>query len=173
VVVGLSMGGYIALAMARRYAQRITGLLLADTKAGPDSEEAKQGRAQNITRARAEGVTAVFDGMRPKVFGPSSDEKVIEELRTIASQQTPSATIAALEMMRDRPDATPLLASISVPTTIVVGTNDGATPPSEAEIMHRGIKNSRLITIEGAGHFTNVERPDEFNRALRELLERL
>ncbi len=170
VVVGLSMGGYVALSFARRHPGKLAGLLLADTRAGADSDEAKQGRVANIERVRREGVAAVFDAMRPKVFGPNSTREVIEELRGLAAAQSPDGVAAALAMMRDRPDATPELEGICVPTTIVVGTNDAATPPSEAEIMHRAIPSSKLVTIEGAGHFTNVERPDAFNRALLELL---
>lgn len=170
VVVGLSMGGYVALSFARRFPARLAALLLADTKAGPDNDEAKQGRAANIERVRREGVPAVFDAMRPKVFGPNSTHEVIEELRGLAAAQSPDGVAAALAMMRDRPDATRELPRVQVPTTIVVGTADAATPPSEAEIMHRGIPSSKLVTIEGAGHFTNVERPDEFNREVLELV---
>jgi len=171
IVVGLSMGGYVALAFARRHAKRLSGLLLADTKAGADSEEAKQGRAANIERAEKEGVKAVFDAMRPKVFAKDSDPAVIKSLRDLAKQQSVHATKAALTMMRDRPDATEDLASIAVPTHVVVGTEDAATPPSDAEIMARAIPGAQLHTINGAGHFTNVERPDEFNRVLVQLMQ--
>lgn len=170
VLVGLSMGGYVVLAFARRHGQRLLGLVLADTKAGADNDEAKQARAANIERARHDGVVAVFDAMRPKVFAAESDHTVIEELRGLAAAQSPQGVVAALAMMRDRPDATATLESIQVPTTIVVGSKDLATPPSEAEIMARAIQGARLVTIEGAGHFTNLERPDVFNRALLELV---
>lgn len=170
VIVGLSMGGYVALALARRHPQKLAALLLADTKAGADTEEAKRGRAANIERTDKEGVVAVFDAMAPKVFAPNTDRTLIESLRGLAAAQSPHGTKAALAMMRDRPDATPGLASIAVPTRVVVGTADAATPPSEAQIMARAINGAELITIDGAGHFTNVERPEEFNRVLVELL---
>lgn len=170
VVAGLSMGGYVAMAFARRHASRLAGLLLADTKAGPDNDEAKKGREANIERARNEGAVAVFDAMRPKVFTPRTDRAHVEELRAIAASQSTEGVVAALEMMRDRPDATGALADIHVPTTIVVGSDDAATPPSEAEFMARAIAGAKLVSIEKSGHFSNVEGASEFNRALLELL---
>lgn len=172
VVVGLSMGGYIALALARRHPSRLAALLLADTKAGADNDDAKAARGQNIERTLHEGVIAVFDAMRPKVFAETSDHTNIEELRGLAAAQSPEGVVAALAMMRDRPDATRELASIKVPTTIVVGKEDAATPPSEAEVMARAIPGAELVTIEGAGHFSNVDRPADFNRALLDLVSR-
>ena len=173
VVVGLSMGGYIAMAFARMHSRRLAGLLLADTKAGADNDEAKKGRDANIERARTEGVVAVFDAMRAKVFAPESDPAHVAELRALAASQSPEGVVAALEMMRDRPDATSALANIHVPTTIVVGGKDAATPPSEADVMARAIPGARLVLIEDSGHFSNVERADEFNRALLDLLTRV
>jgi 3-oxoadipate enol-lactonase len=170
VVCGLSMGGYVALAFARRHGSKLAALLLADTKAGPDNDEAKKGRDANIERAHREGVPAVFDAMRAKVFTTTSAHEHIEELRALAAAQSPSGVASALAMMRDRPDATRDLETIQAPTTIVVGSEDAATPPSEAQIMARAIQGAKLVTIEGAGHFTNIERPDEFNRAHLELV---
>jgi pimeloyl-ACP methyl ester carboxylesterase len=108
--------------------------------------------------------------MAQKVFTPSTDRDVIQTLRAIASEQSPLAAKAALAMMRDRPDATDSLPSIAVPTRVVVGTADAVTPPSDAEFMARAIPGAQLVSIEGAGHFSNVERPEEFNRVLLDLL---
>jgi pimeloyl-ACP methyl ester carboxylesterase len=171
IVVGLSMGGYIALAFARRHANKLAGLLLADTKASPDNDEAKKGRAANIERAEKEGVKAVFDAMKPKVFAKDTDPAVIKSLRELSKKQSVHATQAALQMMRDRPDATESLAAITVPTRIVVGTEDAVTPVADAEVMARAIRGASLHKINGAGHFTNVERPEEFNRVLLQLMQ--
>ena len=130
----------------------------------------KKGRAANIERVEKEGVKAVFDAMRPKVFAKTTDPAVIKTLRDLAKQQSVHATQAALAMMRDRPDATEGLGAMSVPTRVVVGTEDGATPPSDAEVMARAIPGATLTRIENAGHFPNVERPEEFNRVLLELV---
>lgn len=170
VVVGLSMGGYIALALVRRHGSRVAALLLADTKAGADNDEARAGRQANIKRARDEGVVAVFDAMRPKVFAPHSQQAHVDELRAIAATQTPSGVVAALAMMRDRPDATRELGRIQMPTTVVVGTHDVVTPPSEAEIMAHAIPGAKRVSIENSGHFSNLEGAAEFNRALADLM---
>jgi pimeloyl-ACP methyl ester carboxylesterase len=161
IVCGLSMGGYVALAMHHRRADRIAGLILCDTKAGPDDEEAKKGRAANIERARKEGPGAVFDAMAAKVLASQSHAP---KLRAIAASQETEAVVAALEAMRDRPDATPGLSAIEVPTRIVVGSDDRVTPLAEAEKMARAIKGSVLHVVEGAGHFSNIEQPEAFRR---------
>ncbi|MGZ3422813.1 MAG: alpha/beta fold hydrolase [Polyangiales bacterium] len=162
IVCGLSMGGYVALAMHRRHRTRIAGLILADTKATPDDDEAKKGRAANIVRARSEGPGAVFDAMAPKVL---ASQEHAPAMRTIAASQDPEAIVAALEAMRDRPDATAELSAIEVPTRIVVGSDDRVTPLADAERMARAIGNATLHVIEGAGHFSNIERPEAFRHA--------
>ncbi|MBI2391279.1 MAG: alpha/beta fold hydrolase [Deltaproteobacteria bacterium] len=169
IAVGLSMGGYVALALARRHPQRLAGLVLADTRASGDTEEAKQGRAVNIERARKQGVAAVFDAMST-AWPPNADRMHIEEMRSLSAAQNPAGVIAALEMMRDRPDATPTLGQIRVPTRVIVGSADGLTPPSLAEIMTRSIPGAQQVIIEGAGHFTNIERSAEFDQVLLDLV---
>jgi len=171
IVVGLSMGGYVAMAFARRHPERLAGLLLADTRSSGDTDDAKQGRAANIERARREGSVAVFDAMT-KAWPSAPDPAHVAEMRAIASDQSAEGVIAALEMMRDRPDATPRLAEIRVPASIIVGREDELTPPPLAEIMARAIPGATLHVLEGAGHFTNVERPAEFDAVLLNLVHR-
>lgn len=172
IVVGLSMGGYVALALARRAQAKLGGLVLADTRAGADSEAARQGRAANVERARAGGGAAVFAAMRPNVFAHGAQPEVVDQLAAIAADQRAEGVIAALEAMRDRPDATPWLASLALPTTVVVGAEDALTPPSEAELLARAIPGARLVTIPGAGHLSNVENAPAFDEALRAAIER-
>jgi 3-oxoadipate enol-lactonase len=162
VICGLSMGGYVALALHRGHRERVQGLVLADTKAGPDGEEAKKGRALNIERAENEGVAAIFDAMAPKAFSANARAHVIAELRAIAESQDPEAAIAALEAMRDRPDATPELETIRARTRVVVGTEDQITPPAESENMTLAIASATFYRVEGAGHFSNAEQPEGF-----------
>lgn len=171
IVVGLSMGGYVSLAFARRHAARMAGLLLADTRSSGDTEEGKQGRNTNIERARREGSAAVFDAMT-KAWAPNPDPAHVAEMRAMAASQSVDGVIAALEMMRDRPDGTSRLPEIRVPTSVVVGGADDLTPPSLAEIMARAIPGATLHVFDGAGHFTNVERPAEFDRVLLDLVRR-
>ncbi len=170
ILVGLSLGGYVALAFARRHPARLAGLLLSDTKAGPDSAEAKAGRAVNMERARREGAAAVFEAMAPKLLPRDAPPAVLDELRAFAAAQAPEGVVAALEAMRDRPDATPTLSSIRVPTRVVVGSEDQATPPAEAEILARGIPGATLTVIADVGHFPNVERPERFDEVLLDLV---
>ena len=170
VLVGLSMGGYVALAFARRHPAMLAGLLLADTKATADSDEARTARQANIERARREGVEAVFDAMLPKLSKRSMRAKVVAELRAMAREQSVDGVVAALSAMRDRPDATADLDAIAVPTRVVVGVDDGVTSIADAQAIASRIRGAKLVEIDGAGHFANVDNPLGFAAPLHELL---
>lgn len=174
VLGGLSMGGYVALAFARQYPARLRGLLLADTRAEPDTPEEKANREKLIAFARSHTAGEVFEQLLPKVIGDETRMQrahVVETVRRIASAQTPSGIIAALQALRDRPDAVPFLGQIQVPTLVIVGSQDVLTPPTMAKNLVNGIPNARLAVINGAGHLANLEKPDEFNVAVRSLLK--
>lgn len=176
VLGGLSMGGYVALAFARRHPGRLRGLILADTKADPDDDAARANRDRLITFARDNTARAVIDQMLPKLVGADTAVRrpqVVELVRDIASKQVAAGIIGALRAMRDRPDARPGLASISVPTLIVVGRDDTLTPPAKSEEMASAIPGSKLVVIDGAGHLANLEQPERFNQALRTFLQDL
>lgn len=174
VLGGLSMGGYVALAFARRHAARLRGLLLADTKAEADTPEARANRDKMIEFAQSHTAAEVVEQLLPKLLGDETRAKrpeVVDEVRNLASAQKPTAIIEALRALRDRPDATPELGRIVVPTLIVVGAEDTLTPPDVAQAMASRIPNARLEVIAGAGHLANLERPDAFNAALRSFLQ--
>ena len=176
VVCGLSMGGYIAFAFYRRHAHRVRGLVLADTKAGPDSPEGKRGRDDNIALARTQGAGAVGDKMMPKMITPKTAAEradVASAARAMMARQSVAAVVSALEAMRDRPDSTPTLAQITVPTLVITGADDQLIPVKEAEAMRDAIRDARLVTIPGAAHLSNFEQPDAFNAAVREFLKSL
>lgn len=173
VVGGLSMGGYVALALWRRHRKRIRALVLADTRSGADTDEAKQKRGELIALARSEGSPAVADRQITGLLGKSTREKqpeLVDRIRSIMAGESPAGIVGALAAMRDRPDSTPLLAGIDVPTLIVVGDEDVVTPPKEARAMHDAIRGSRLEVIPGAGHLSNLERPAAFNAALSDFV---
>jgi pimeloyl-ACP methyl ester carboxylesterase len=170
IVVGASMGGYVALAIAARHATALAGLMLADTKATSDSDEAKAGRAANVERARTKGVEAVFEAMRPKITGARTSAATIDALRSMARDQPVEVVVAALEAMRDRPDRSAELASIRVPTRIVVGSDDVVTPPADGKAMADRIAGARLVEIAGAGHFANLDDPQSFDDVLLDLV---
>ncbi len=176
VVAGLSMGGYIAFAFYRKYAARVRALILADTRATPDTPEAKKGRDENIALARAQGTAAVAEKMFPKMLMPQTIAEradIADATRALMSRQPVEGVIAALGALRDRPDSTPTLAQIAVPTLIVVGAEDALAPPKDSEQMRDEIRGARLAVIPNAGHLSNLEQPDAFNQIVRDFLQSL
>ena len=176
VLGGLSMGGYTALAFARRYAERLRGLILADTKAEADDAAGKANRDRLIAFASQNPARAVLDQMLAKLVGPETMARrpdVVEMIRQIAESQTSEGIIGALQAMRDRPDSGPSLSAIRVPALVVVGEQDALTPPTIAESLAARINGAKLVRIEGAGHLANLEKPDLFNAAVRSFLQGL
>jgi pimeloyl-ACP methyl ester carboxylesterase len=163
---GVSMGGYVALAFARKYPNKLKGLILADTRSKPDNAEAKANRDKSIAMVKEAGVPAFFAGMLPKLVTPAN-ERLFVKLRQMAALQPAEGVTDALIALRDRPDATPGLQSINVPTLVIVGELDALTPPSCAEAMMQHLPKGTLVVIPGAGHLSNIEAPDAFNAAIR------
>lgn len=175
IVGGLSMGGYVALAFARRHRARLRGLILADTRAEPDSPEGRAQRDEAIARIRGGDAEGFVDGMLEKLLAPKSHTarpEVVARVRAIARKASPEALVAALEALRDRPDARPGLADIDVPTLVVVGSDDAVTPPSAAEVIRDGVRGAELAVIPEAGHLTNLESPSAFRDALASFVAR-
>ena len=173
VVGGLSMGGYVALAFARRHAARLRALILADTRAEADDDAARANRAKLIEFASKNPSIAVVEQLLPKLLCAETLQKrpeVVEAVKHIASLQAPAAIVNALKALRDRPDATPFLRQIAVPTLVIVGRDDALTPVPTAENLTAGVPRARMIIIERAGHLSNLEQPEGFNRAVREFL---
>jgi pimeloyl-ACP methyl ester carboxylesterase len=176
VVAGLSMGGYVAFATWRRHPGRVRGLVLANTKAGADSEEARAKRRSLMEVARQQGSSAIADSMITGMLGKSTRERRPETTNNVHRMMASSpvdGVIGALQAMMDRPDSTPTLATIDVPTLIVTGDEDAIIPVSESESMHAAIKSSTLEVITGAGHLTNLERPAAFNHVVSEFIAKL
>ncbi|MEO7912482.1 MAG: alpha/beta fold hydrolase, partial [Roseiflexaceae bacterium] len=167
-VVGLSMGGYISFALWRRHRERIAALILADTRAGADTEEGKQGREKNAKLAETQGSGAIAEQMLPKLLSPKASAALRDEVRGIIESNEPAGIAAALRAMAARPDSTPLLATIDVPTLVLVGAEDALTPASEAEIMFNAIPGCRIAELPGAGHLSNLEAPEAFNAQITE-----
>ena len=176
VLGGLSMGGYVALAFARRHPDRLRGLILADTKAEADTDEAKANRDRMMAFAQDRGVAAVIDSMLPKMVSETTTKtrpEIVAEIRRIASAQSVAGIVAALQALRDRPDATPHLGRITVPTQIIVGSDDALTPPSAAHALAAAIPNATVAEIPQSGHLSNLEASDKFNAILRTFLANL
>ncbi len=170
-VAGLSMGGYAALAFAARHAVRLSGLILADTRAGADSVEVKRKRDAGIAQIRHQGPEAYATAVLPRLLSSLAPTEMRERALRM-SIQAPESMIAALTAMRERPDRQSDLKNICCPALIVVGSEDVITPPDEAAAMARAIPGAELVTIAGAGHLSNLEAPDEFNRALIDFVVR-
>ncbi len=170
---GLSMGGYIVLALFRRVGERFDGLILADTKAEGDSPEGREGRRRMIELARAKGAAAVAGEMLPKLLSAATRERepaVVASVRAMIESTSVDGIAGALEAMMARPDSTPFLARISCPTLILVGEHDGITPEASARAMEAHIDRSRVVVLPGVGHLSNLESPDAFSLALSDFL---
>jgi pimeloyl-ACP methyl ester carboxylesterase len=152
--VGASLGGYVGLAMARLAPERVLGLLLAGARAGTDDADRRAAREQAIKTLREEGIEA----WAPSAPAPPPPERTVEEL------------IRATGALRDRLDATDVVARFEGPLWIAVGDDDPFLPLDEAREIAASAPSGRLEVFPGAGHFTNVERPDRFNELLREFL---
>jgi len=173
VVGGLSMGGYVAFALLRLAARYVQGLVLADTRSQADTPEGVAGRARLLQVVQDKGPAAVADEMIPKLLGATTQqtrEAVVEQVRSLVMASSSDAIAGAIRALMTRPDSTPLLASIHVPTLIIVGEEDTVTPPAASEELHRAIGGSELVRIAGAGHLSNLEQPESFNASLATFL---
>jgi pimeloyl-ACP methyl ester carboxylesterase len=176
ILGGLSMGGYAALEFYNLFPTRVSALVLADTKAGSDTEEARQKRFETAEKIEKEGIEPLAEEMLPKILAPvthSTKPETVERVRQMMLATNPAGAAAALRGMAERNDHTKLLAKISVPTVVIVGEADELTPPAEAEKMNRAIKDSRLVKISNAGHLSPLENGAEFNRALLNFLSEI
>jgi 3-oxoadipate enol-lactonase len=165
--VGLSMGGYILFAFYRKYAPRVKGLILADTKAQADTEEGKTGRFQLAQIAYKKGPSAVADVMIPKLLSLATiqtNPDLVQQVRAMIESNQISGIAGDLMAMADRPDSVPLLSRITHPTQIIVGELDQATPLSDAKLMAEQIPHASLAIIPNAAHLSNLEQPDAFNQ---------
>lgn len=176
VICGCSMGGYAALAFAARHPARLSGLVLADTRAGADTPEGRQARAEMAERVRREGLPAVREAMIPRLLAPRTCERrpeIVARVEGMIGAATVDGIVAALGALASRPDRRGDLASIAAPTLVVCGREDSLTPPAESEAMHARIPASKLALLDGAGHLPNLEAEAEFNGALAAFLNEI
>jgi 3-oxoadipate enol-lactonase len=168
--VGISMGGYFAFELWRQAPERIRALVLVDARATPDTPEGRRARDDSIRVLSENGFEPFWEGLAPKLFAPGAAPAVVARARELAAAQPVSALVATLETLRDRPDSRPTLATIGVPTLVVVGEEDELTPPSDSEAMAAALPVARVVRVPGAGHLTTLERPAEFNDELLSFL---
>jgi 3-oxoadipate enol-lactonase len=176
VVCGLSMGGYVALALYEIFRERVRGLVLADTRAAAD-DEAGRGRRLESARAVESGgppaLAALASSLVPRLIAPrtrTARTELVAWLHQEIAAAPPAGVAAAQRGMAERPDRTHLLPHIAVPTLVVVGEEDEITPPAESVVLRDRIPGARLVTVAGAGHLSSLEQPAAWNAALREFL---
>jgi pimeloyl-ACP methyl ester carboxylesterase len=173
VIGGLSMGGYIALAMARARPERLSGLVLADTRAAADSDETRANRDRLIGVLDRDGPLGVATDLLPKLLGETTHREqpdLGDAVRRMIEGNTPDGIRAAILAMKHREDATPVLQTLACPALIVCGAEDVVTPPSESERMQQQRPGSVLRMLPHAGHLSNLENAPAFNEALADWL---
>lgn len=173
VVGGVSMGGYAAMAVLREDAGRVRGLVLIDTQPGADDAAGKQGREETAQAVEKQGVGVLVERMLPKLLSPQASAKVRAETERLIRSASPAGAAAASRGMALRQDSKDVLARFAGPTLVVVGEKDVITPVEKAQAMADLIAGAQLAVIPGAGHLSNLEAPDEFNRIIGDFLNKL
>lgn len=163
---GLSMGGYICFAALRLFPERVSGLILIDTRASADTEEGRKGRYDMIEKARSEGTEPIVEAMLPKMLTGNAPDDMREYVREVMRSASREFVIGALKAMATRPDSSAMLPAITVPTLVIAGEEDPIIPMKDAEAMAAAIPNAKLVKIAGAAHVPNVEKADEVNAAI-------
>jgi len=173
ILCGLSMGGYVALAFWRKYANRLRALILTATRAAPDSPEAQADRDQAAAAVRKGGSELVIAGMLPRLLAPETLRKnpaLGEQIGAIMRSTSQAGILGDLAGMRDRLDSRPDLPNIDLPTLVLHGQEDQIVPIQEARDMYAALPNARLHLIPRAGHLLNMEQPALFNAAIRSFI---
>ncbi|GAA3428655.1 alpha/beta fold hydrolase [Streptosporangium sandarakinum] len=169
VVGGLSMGGYVTMALCRRHPDRLMGVVLADTKASADPDQARANRERIAAAVVEDGSAVLLEEVLPPLVGRTTAERramVYGRVRGLVQSAPPRAVAWAQRAMAARPDSFDTLRGLKVPALVLVGEEDGLTPRGDAEAMVEAVPDGRLAVIEKAGHLSAVEQPEAFNRAL-------
>jgi pimeloyl-ACP methyl ester carboxylesterase len=175
VVGGLSMGGYVAMAFARRHGDRLAGLLLADTKATVDTDPARANRERiaRAVEARMSVQLLADERIEEGLLGPATDPALTARVRAMIAEAPPSAVAWAQRAMAARGDSLEVLAGVRVPAAVIVGEADTVTPLSEARMMAEALPDAELTVIPAVGHLSSLEAPETFDAAVRDLLKRV
>jgi pimeloyl-ACP methyl ester carboxylesterase len=173
ILVGHSMGGYVALAFAKACPELLRGLVLVGTKAGADAPEVAAARRATAEKVRKEGIAPVVESMAPKMLSAgNTDAGMAQSIRDLMQPASQEGVIGALLGMAERPDAGDWVGTIRVPTLVVTGVDDILILPSESEALAKAIPDAHLTLIPRAGHLVAFEQPEAFNEALSDWLGR-
>ncbi len=173
IICGLSMGGYIALNAMKRFPSRFEALILCDTQCVADTHEVKVNRYKTIEDIKEYGVTNFNQGFIKKVFHEDSltnKPELVEQLRSVVFSNSEHIITQGLTALAERSETCSFLDEISIPTLIICGKEDVVTPLDESKFMNKHIKGSVLHVISNAGHVSNLEEPEKFNKLLRDFL---
>lgn len=172
-VCGVSMGGYIALALLRAAPARLNALVLANTRAAADDDTARAARAAMVDEVRSGGVEAIVEPMTQRLLCASCREEVhiADPVRGRIRRCRPDGLVSAIQAMADRPDSTQLLADIAAPTLVVCGTADVIVPVEESRAMAAAIPGAALREFEASAHLANLEQPHAFSSTLGSFLD--
>ncbi len=175
VICGLSMGGYIVLNAVKRFPERFKAIVLCDTQSVADTAEAKEKRYKTIEELEKNGLQDFADNFVQKIFAQetlSHKKEIVDDIKATILR-TPVPTVArTLSALAQRVETASILQNIRIPALILCGEHDKVTPPEQSEQMHTHIIGSEYHVIEGAGHMSNLEQPQEFNRLLKDFLDR-
>lgn len=175
-ICGLSMGGQVIMEVFRQAPARVKSLIFADTFAGLDTPEVKQGRYDAAARLEKEGMNAYAEEVIYKMMRPEHVTSMPEEAEFVVKMMkasSPKGAAIALRARAERIDyLKEVLPLIKVPTLAIVGRQDEFTPVAKAEELKANLADCKLVIIEDAGHMPNLEHPEEFNRALLEFLKK-
>jgi 3-oxoadipate enol-lactonase len=165
-IVGHSMGGYVALAFARLYPERVSGFGLVSSQVLGDAPERKEGRYKSAADVSANGIGSVVETMAPKF---TANERLQSYARESMKRQPPAAYIGALKAMAERVDSTPLLSSLNFPVVIIHGDSDSLIPVERAREVKAALPQAHLVEISGAGHMPMMEAKERTAEALKQL----
>jgi len=174
ILCGLSMGGYAAFEFARKYGNQLRGLILASTRAAPDSPEARENRFRMIDTVKSQGVNAIADAMLPKLLGKTATNlrpELVARVREIILKNTPDGVAAALQGMANRRDSTSLLAEMRYPVLILAGEEDTLIKAEESKAMAEKLPRARFECFREAGHLINLEQPEAFEKSIVNFLK--
>ena len=171
---GISIGGYILFEFWRAYHQQVAGLMLLNTRAGADTPDARTARLQSADQALERGPEQFLSSTIPKLLGETTQRNrkdIVAAARHTMRFMTAEKIAAVQRGMAARPDSTPTLAGIRVPTLVIGGEEDVSAPPEESRQIHQGIVGSKLHIIPQTGHYSCLEQPAEVTRLVRHFLD--
>ena len=173
-IVGVSIGGYAIFEFWRRFRDRVTALVLCNTKAPADTGEARAGRLEAANDVMKRGTEPFLEGMLQKVLADTTRQSrpdLVEGALRMMRKMSAEDVAGVQRGMAERPDSIPTLKTINVPTLIITGDEDKMTGVPEAEVMKQNIPGAQMKVVAKAGHYSPWEQPEEVGRLLRQFLD--